>query len=545
MAPFFLPVPVWLDKIERQDPVLQQRLAGIYGNDRALIAERSALMARCLKTYRDRFASDQPVCIERVPAKLNVLGSHIDHRGAPTNAIAVNREIFFCFSKNETPEITVCNADPAYGERQVLIPPPSSSLRLNSNEEWLKHTQALVDRRKAGNTATDWEHKIAAVPEYLRRMLFPERPLRGFRAAVLGDIPVGCGLSSSSALVVGVFDIMNACNDLKISDQELVLHAGLAEWYVGTRGGAGDHAGIKLSRRGRVTALKTVPDLSVHGSAVFPEQYRIVIFDSGIMADKTGNARNTFNEKVACYEFGELFLWEFVGRKTPGFVERLLSERAHLVHAAKRICLADAVHHLSREDVIAYLKGLPRAISRKELRERFAGDRDKVEALFSTHLEPEKGYDLRAVMAFGVSEVERSEKTVSLLSQGDIRRFADFLNFSHDGDRVADIRPGVRARKDVEDAFLDSYEGPLSDLSGDYHCSHPDIDRMAGIALSAGALGARIPGAGLGGSLIVLAEERKVEDIRAAMERGYYANRPQAPRLPPIIANPIEGAGVI
>jgi len=544
MTPLCFSPAGWVDRFLKEDAALFSRLMEIYGNNGGLVKGRAELMVRCLKIHRDRFASDQPVLIERVPAKLNVLGSHIDHRGAPTNAIAVNREIFFCFSKNDTPEITVCNADPAYGGRRVPIPAPSRGLRLNNNEEWLQHTQALLDRRKADNTATDWEHKIAAVPGYLRRMLFPERPLRGFRAAVLGDIPVGCGLSSSSALVVGVFDIMNACNDLGISDQELVLHAGLAEWYVGTRGGAGDHAGIKLSRRGRVTALQTVPDLSVRGSAVLPEQYRIVVFDSGIKADKTGNARNTFNEKVACYEFGELFLWEYVEAKTPGFVERLLEERKHLVHAAKRICLADAVRHLSREDLISYLKGLPRAIRRKELRERFAGDRDKLEALFSTHPEPEKGYDLRAVMAFGVSEVERSEKTVSLLSQGDIRRFADFLNFSHDGDRVADIRPGARARKDVEDAFLDSYEGPLSDLSGDYHCSHPDIDRMADIALSAGALGARIPGAGLGGSLIVLAEERKVEDIRAAMEREYCAN-PPAPLLPPITAIPIEGAGLI
>jgi len=79
--------------------------------------------------------------------------------------------------------------------------------------------------------------------------------ITGFDCAIAGNIPIGGGISSSSATAIAMADMLMEANDIKIADEvkdplhEITLDefknlVGYSEWMAGTRGGTGDHGVI-------------------------------------------------------------------------------------------------------------------------------------------------------------------------------------------------------------------------------------------------------------------------------------------------------------
>ncbi len=62
-------------------------------------------------------------------------------------------------------------------------------------------------------------------------------------------------------------------------------------------------------------------------------------------------------------------------------------------------------------------------------------------------------------------------------------------------------------------------------LRDDYEVSTADLDEMVGIALKAGAAGARLTGAGFGGCVVTLCEARTVAPVMDALAARFYAPR--------------------
>jgi galactokinase len=64
-------------------------------------------------------------------------------------------------------------------------------------------------------------------------------------------------------------------------------------------------------------------------------------------------------------------------------------------------------------------------------------------------------------------------------------------------------------------------------LRDDYQVSHPMLDKLIEAGLSAGALGGKLTGAGLGGCVVLLAPDRR-EEVAGAIEgaggRPYMAS---------------------
>lgn len=62
-------------------------------------------------------------------------------------------------------------------------------------------------------------------------------------------------------------------------------------------------------------------------------------------------------------------------------------------------------------------------------------------------------------------------------------------------------------------------------LRDDYEVSAPELDELVAIADDAGAAGARLTGAGFGGSIVAVAHASKAPGVLAALERSYYGRR--------------------
>lgn len=60
-----------------------------------------------------------------------------------------------------------------------------------------------------------------------------------------------------------------------------------------------------------------------------------------------------------------------------------------------------------------------------------------------------------------------------------------------------------------------------------YECSCPELDEITSLALSRGALGSRLTGAGWGGCTVSMVEESKAEQFMERMVADYYMVRPE------------------
>ncbi|WP_337867757.1 galactokinase [Meiothermus sp.] len=118
----------------------------------------------------------------------------------------------------------------------------------------------------------------------------------------------------------------------------------------------------------------------------------------------------------------------------------------------------------------------------ESLRELTPTDLPRIEAL------PEP-YDRRARHV--VSENQRVLDGVQALEQGDIQRFGELMVASH------------------------------ISLRDDYEVSIPELDELVEAELRHGAVGARLTGAGFGGSTVALVEESKYEDFKKGVLQDY------------------------
>lgn len=527
----------WIKLIQKRDSRLISRLESIYAQDRAVLDERLNTFLKVAGEFRLCFGEDKEVGFVRAPGRLNTLGMHVDHRGGFVNPIALSKEIVLCYAKRSDDRIQVRNLDRAYGWRRFNITAELPSPRTTTVKDWLGWTGEQADKRKGDGISQDWINKLKAIPVHLQT-IYSDKHLSGFDGVMESTIPARLGLSSSSAIVVATMEAMIDINDISITDDQFTNYCGISEWFVGTRGGSGDHAAIKFGRSGMITHMKTLPRLEIKSYLPFPEGYRMIIFDSGIEADKTGISRQKFNEKTATYEIGEIYIRGYVKTHHGSIFQRIAAARDYLGVEEKKFYLADVVECLSRSEIYELLQSLPGNIDRQELLKKFPQDKNLLEEQFATHLEPEGGYRLRSVVTYGLAESERSRMLEEVASKSRIELFGQLMNLSHDGDRVLFQSPERKKKKGALDTKQDLYLQP-----GGYDCSIPEIDEMVDLALKAGARGARISGAGLGGSIMVLVKTEKVNCVVETLRTQYYQPRRRKENF--ITAYPVQGAGIL
>ncbi|MDP2471954.1 MAG: galactokinase [Candidatus Palauibacterales bacterium] len=104
----------------------------------------------------------------------------------------------------------------------------------------------------------------------------------------------------------------------------------------------------------------------------------------------------------------------------------------------------------------------------------------------------------------------------------------------------------VTLRADSPVGFGMLMNGSHASLAEDYEVSIPELDDLVRIARDAGAFGARVTGAGMGGCIVALCSAGTVDDVRQAMDDRYYAAR--GPKAGPFdrlfVAEPAPGASV-
>ncbi len=463
--------------------------------------------------FMRRYGADRTIAIVRSPGRINLMGRHIDHQGGTVNVMAVNREIIVVAAPRNDDVVSLTNTQGAqFTEEAFRISDLVASLNW---EDWQRVIDGPRLQRLLEAARGDWANYVKAAILRMQER-FRDRQLRGLDLMVSGDIPMGSGLSSSSALVVATAEAVRLFNRLPVSAQRLVSLCGEGEWFVGTRGGAADHAAIKLSHRGCVTRVSFFP-FRIEDSARFFPDHDLVACNSEIYAGKSRGARNTFNAKVTAYHIGRI--WFKMLR--PDLAPRI----AHLRDITPENL------GLPRAAYAQLLSQLPTRITRKKVQAAFShiaeAERAQLDRMFQTHEAPADGYAVQGVVLFGLSEMARAQQCLGLLKSGDARALGRLMSTSHDGDRVSretSRNTWRRLPRKEDDPQLANWakkqnrNRDLSDLSGNYGCSLPEIDRIVDIARRlTGVEGAQLAGAGLGGCVMALVQRAHSDHVRKAL----------------------------
>ena len=354
----------------------------------SVIAKEHPEQAKLFEAFLAKYG-DRPAVVASAPGRINLMGRHIEHRGGSVNMMAIAARTTIVAAPREDDQVSIANLDSTFPAASFKISDylPASGFSAvvdnaaSQTSRWLDFLDSAAIRGDLEASRGHWVNYVKSA--VLRFQMATDVPLCGMDMMVSGDIPVAAGMSSSSAIVVATAEALVALNELNLTTRDFVDLCGEGEWYVGSRGGAGDHAAMKCSREGCVTHLKFKP-FAIGESVAFPKGAAIVVVNSGEMAKKSEGARETFNARVRDYEtaFNE------VKRHFP-------------------------------ELPVAYFRDLA-----------FLPPKDRVKAL-SVLTGSVKG-----VATFGVNECRRAEACLELLKRGALKELGEMMKESHDGDRL-------------------------------------------------------------------------------------------------------------
>lgn len=252
----------------------------------SVVAGKRDLLAQVLAAGAQFNAPDKPV-VFWVPGRIEVLGKHTDYAGGRSLLAATSRGFFFAAYPRT--DDRVCVIDVLGRRRLDSRLHPDLTPRLG---QWSNYAETVF-RRVARN--------------------FPG-PLKGADIAFASDLPQAAGMSSSSAMVVGVFLVLSRLNALDRSAvyrenirglEDLGGYLGTIEngqtfgsldgdKGVGTFGGSEDHTAILCCQTGKLSQYAYCP-VRFERIVSMPQDYVFAIGVSGVVAEKTGAAMVKYN----------------------------------------------------------------------------------------------------------------------------------------------------------------------------------------------------------------------------------------------------------
>ncbi|MFZ2060700.1 MAG: galactokinase [Candidatus Binatus sp.] len=395
----------------------------------------------------------------RAPGRVNLIGEHTDYSGLPVLPVAIDRSTIVVAAANTTSEIEVSNADPAWQSRRFAI-----------------------ERQIPPYATGDWANYLkAAIQGVIDH--FPGRHLRGMSMVVGSTVPPASGLSSSSALTVSTAMVFMAINGLELEPIETATMVARSERYVGTHGGAMDQSVSILGRRDHALFIEFNP---IRVRAVkMPANAALVVADSLEVADKSGKVRAEYNRRVVECSLAARIL----GRALNLDGVKILGDVVRAIPNWSAVNLVEKLAATSPARLDANLKEAANilGVSQTALDAELLGHG-------STRIELDSNRPLEILKRARhvLSETERVIRAADVLNAGRLDEMGTLMNASHQS------------------------------LAEDFECSTSRLDAIVECARRGGAIGARLTGAGFGGSIVALCDVENASAVIESIDRGYY-----------------------
>ncbi len=373
-------------------------------------ADRTLERRQDLETKFKELFGGEPEFVVRAPGRVNLIGEHTDYNEGFVFPAAIERDVMIAASRRD--------------DRQVR------AYALNFHQS---STFPLDDVQITSEKSERWSN-------YLRAMawVFGQEglPTVGMNCVILGNVPLGAGLSSSAAMLVAGGLAFAVASGLEIDPVKLATMARQGEnGFIGAKVGIMDQFISSLGQKDHALLIDTRA-LTYEAVPLPQSGVSIVIADTNKKRPE-GNLTTWYNDRV-----------DECARAVAIFQKHLSN-----VHALRDV---------SVEEFQRYEEELPDLARRR-----------------ARHVITEDARTLEGVMA---------------LKAGDITRFGELMNQSHES------------------------------LRDDYEVSCKELDALVNAARSVpGVYGARMTGAGFGGCTVSLVADDALDAFRRDVPPQYKA----------------------
>ena len=456
------------------------------------LERRAARLTLVCNLFFDRFG-EGPVSLLRAPARMGVLGEHIDYVSyLPTASLTFasrERDALMLYRKSNEPVIRCVSSAARFepSSFSILSVPRFTG---DVQAEWLDFLFAH------GTPEPHWQNYINAAVTFARGK-FGEQIQHGFDFALDSNIPPGGGASSSSALVVLGGAAIRNVNGISWTPEELARDSAFAEWFIGTRGGSMDHLTICLGAAANAvlidyatnqTRLAALPDKPFEWITFFTKP-----------ADKGREIMIEYNERAA--------------------VSRLLIpaiiDHWKVTAPARHNAWLDIKRLLARGSLDAFqaaqdlFASLPETISIESVRSDYPDTLTELERAFPALVNDTPRWPLKI-------------RTRGLHHLGEAKRVALATNTLDSLQNQKDSGGTLSAMQMLGELLEESHTS-LRDL---YNVSVPEVEELIDIvAEDPHVLGARVMGGGFGGNVLALTTREHSQNLITRVQEQYYSAR--------------------
>jgi len=227
----------------------------------------SGWIAQLRPRFRAEFGRAEAPRIAVAPGRVNLIGEHTDYNDGWVLPMAIDRRVGVAFAPRDDRVLRVHSV--VFDETREL---PIDDLSPPGGSEWFSYPAGVA-----------WA------------MISASLEVSGADLVVDGDVPLGSGLSSSSALVMAMAFALCEVSEIPWSPVEMALlgHRVESDW-VGIKGGVMDQFTAAMAQEGHALLLDC-RSLS-HSPVRIPDEAVVVVMDTGAPRTLAGSA---YNERSA------------------------------------------------------------------------------------------------------------------------------------------------------------------------------------------------------------------------------------------------------
>ena len=201
------------------------------------------------------------------PGRINMIGEHIDYNGGFVMPAAINKKLLI-------------EMEPSLTDSSII-----KSKLFNQSFE--------VDLKNIKRSEVSWHNFILGVLDNLINNKRLE--LNNFRCVIGGDLPVGAGISSSSALICGLLKGISSISNLNLSNEDIIKIAREVEHeYIGVKGGVMDQFTIINGKQNKLILLDCRDRTHKYIDADF-NHFQILLLNTNV---KHNLSETSYNERV-------------------------------------------------------------------------------------------------------------------------------------------------------------------------------------------------------------------------------------------------------
>ncbi len=250
------------------------------------------MIIQSIKNSFERAFSFPPSFIVRAPGRINLIGEHTDYNKGYVFPAAINKYVYLAFSAN------------------VL----SNDTRIVAKDIG---ESASFDLSRISKSDKSWKNFLAGI---LRQFQEGSHALKNFNCLIQSTIPIGAGMSSSSALECGFAKGIAYLNNIDISNWELVnmSHRSNHE-FLGIKGGIMDQFASLFGKVDKGMLLDCI-DRSYEYVSIELENYQWVLINTNV---KHENLTSGYGDRVQeCNEVTSLLGFDSLRTLTINHLEK-------------------------------------------------------------------------------------------------------------------------------------------------------------------------------------------------------------------------------